>query len=248
MTREWVDEKTAEYEKEVEERTENVVKTIMYFPLLSKSEKNRFANSIRNEQVMISLQTMIDINSVIEEDIEKRNMWEKFQEDLDIDAYRIMIHWYPLPYENLLDSDPVHFKGDIIITDPCYFYCCERSHSNICDPFMERDTIYGDWGCTTYDDNTGEVLGRFCADSGMVGVYLLDDVLEYNPSFDFHITKPHTTTWIRDFDGTVQFVVSEYEYTFKNEKRTGYELQVVGRGVNMVNGRRVDFTTVQTSF
>ena len=44
--------------------------------------------------------------------------------------------------------------------------------------YICRDTLYGDWSCTTYNSDTHEKLGEFCADSGMVGVYLLDEVLK----------------------------------------------------------------------
>lgn len=57
------------------------------------------------------------------------------------------------------------FKGDIIITDPCYII---RENSDDwtkcgCGDFMEnlgiknylcRDTIYGDWSCTTFNLDT----------------------------------------------------------------------------------------------
>ena len=41
-------------------------------------------------------------------------------------------------------------------------------HTYIC-----RDTLYGDWLCTTFNTDTDEVLGSFCSDAGMVRVFLL---------------------------------------------------------------------------
>lgn len=32
-------------------------------------------------------------------------------------------------------------------------------------------------------------IGGFCADAGMVAVFLLDEVLKYNPNFDYHINR-----------------------------------------------------------
>lgn len=52
-------------------------------------------------------------------------------------------------------------------------------------------------------DRNNVVLGEFCADSGMVGVFLLDEVLKYNPEFDYHINKVFTTTLISGFEGDV---------------------------------------------
>lgn len=43
-------------------------------------------------------------------------------------------------------------------------------------------------------------IGGFCADAGMVAVFLLDEVLKYNPNFDYHINRLWTTTLIKDND------------------------------------------------
>lgn len=70
--------------------------------------------------------------------------------------------------------------------------------------YISSDTLYGDWSCTVFNDKE-EPIGKFCADAGMVAVFLLDEVLKYNPNFDYHINKPWTTTLINDFDGHVDF-------------------------------------------
>ena len=129
------------------------------------------------------------------------------------------------------------FKGDIIITDPCYIICkdddwrkCgygENMEALGIKNYICRDTIYGDWSCTTYNSITDEEIGQFCADAGMVAVFLLDEVLEYNPDFDFHTERPWTTTLIKDFDGEVDFVIEEDE------------VRVVGKG-------NIDFVGLQT--
>ena len=252
MTKERAEKKKAIYEKEYQEMNHRIIDTILSFPLLSEDEKKECLENIDNEEFIVSLQTRISINTYMEDDPEKRNLWKKFQEDLDLDTYSGMLR-YPCFYSGTyyLDSEPVHFKGDIIITDPCYIERDDREldrdqKDRLFKPYMERDTIYGDWSCTTYDEKTNEVLGKFCADSGMVGVFLLDDVLTYNPKFNFHTDNPHTTTWIPDFDGIVQFVVNEVEFTYENEKHIDYELHVVGHGINMKDGREIHFITQQT--
>lgn len=109
--------------------------------------------------------------------------------------------------------------------------------------YMSRHTIYGDWSCTTYNTDTKEKIGKFCADAAMVGVFLLDEVLKYNPEFDWHITRPWTTTLIKDFDGEVNFVVEhvkgEYEedteFWSKGDVWEEDDLKVVGTGnINFV--------------
>ncbi len=89
---------------------------------------------------------------------------------------------------------------------------------------------YGDWSCTTFDEEKN-VLGHFCADSGRVCVALLEDVLRYNPKFDYHITKDWTTTLIENFEGDVELVMDEHNRC----------THVVGKG-------NINFRTSQTGF
>jgi len=152
------------------------------------------------------------------------------------------------------------FKGNIIITDPCYII---RKNSDDwtkcgCGDFMEnlgiknylcRDTIYGDWSCTTFNLDTKKEIGEFCADAGLVAVFLLDEVLAYNPDFDWYESKPWTTTLIRDFDGDIEMKVihiegiydEDTEWYEKGEKWTDDFLSVVGTG-------NINFETHQTRF
>lgn len=158
------------------------------------------------------------------------------------------------------------FKGDIIITDPCYIIKDDSADWRKCD--------YGDWSCSTWStprkDVTAQLeelntlrkvrwelikkygedsvqakiyydkianaslntekIGDFCADSGMVAVFLLDEVLKYNPDFDFHINREWTTTLIKDFDGEVDYYVD-------NEDNA----HIIGVG-------NINFFTTQTGF
>lgn len=170
-----------------------------------------------------------------------------------------------------LDSDPMEFDGDIIITDPCYImreeneltkddwaacnYGSEMEALGIIH-YMTRDTLYGDWSCTTFNTDTKEVIGDFCADAGLVSVFLLDEVLKYNPEFDYHLNKKWTTTWIKDFKGTVEFIVKLTEgyyeedtsYYKKGDYWEDYSVEVVGHGINKVTGEPINFVGKQTGF
>ena len=164
-------------------------------------------------------------------------------------------------YSRYIDSEPTYFDGDIIITDPCYVlkhddwngYEENFEHIGI-KQSMARDTLYGDWSCTTYNSDTGEVLGEFCADAGMVSVLSLDEILRYNPKFDYHTTKPWTTTLIRDFKGSVQFVIKESKWTLDEDTSYGkagdeftdYYVEVVGKGINKKTGEQLNFVGKQT--
>lgn len=121
--------------------------------------------------------------------------------------------------------------------------------------YMTRDTIYGDWGCTTYNAETKEEIGRFCADAGLVSVFLLDEVLRYNPEFNYHKERTWTTTWIPNFKGAVQFVVVREEGFYEEDsdwwkagdKWVEYAVRVVGHGINKVTGEPINFITSQSS-
>ena len=160
-------------------------------------------------------------------------------------------------FSRFQDSEPVEFDGDIIITDPCYILKSDNDwkrsdcgyHLELLGikHFMTRDTIYGDWGCTVFDLNNNHAeLGQFCADAGMVSVMLLDEVLSYNPSFNYHLERKWTTSLIKDFKGSVQFVVHESNYEHGGKIYTDYEVEVVGHGVNKCTGKPIDFIGGQT--
>lgn len=55
-----------------------------------------------------------------------------------------------------------------------------------------------------------ENIGHFCADAGLVSVFLLDEVLAYNPNF-LQWAEDHLwcVTMIKDFDGDVEYYVDE---------------------------------------
>lgn len=140
----------------------------------------------------------------------------------------------------------MEFNGDIIITDPCYVIKDEE-WGDILDElalgergltfewkgmkFLSSDTGYGDWACTTFNLRTGKAIGQFCADAGLVAVFSLEEVLKYDPTFNYHIERPWTTTWIKNFHGEASIVY----FTDQDEVR------VVGNG-------NICFMTTQTGF
>lgn len=127
--------------------------------------------------------------------------------------------------------------------------------------YISESTIYGDWGCTTYQTeeepkeflesilrvlndnleneeygelpilNEGKAIGEFCADAGLVGVFLLDEILAYNPDWKSWIEE-HSwcATIIRDFEGEVEYYID----------KVNKEAHIVGTG-------SINFYTAQTS-
>lgn len=162
------------------------------------------------------------------------------------------------------------FDGDIIITDPCYIirnkngmtkndwhYCKYGEYMGRLGikNYLTHDTIYGDWGCTVFDSDTEKPLGRFCADAGLVSVFLLEEVLAYNPEFNYHVEKPWTTTVIPNFKGTVQIEVVKLTGTYEKDSEywkagdtwEDYCVHVVGHGVDKKTGKPINFISHQTS-
>lgn len=151
------------------------------------------------------------------------------------------------------------FKGNIIITDPSYIIRSEHHDTNpitendwdSCDygdkmevlgikTYLTRNTESSNWSCSTYEKDTHKKLGSFCADTRLVSVFLLDEVLAYNPNFDYHIKRPWTTTLIENFDGEIKIEVVNIKY---EDKETGEimdeEARIIGKG-------NINFYTTQT--
>lgn len=191
---------------------------------------------------------------------------EEYEKLLKLTGIEELFHKYTKKnwIDRYLDGEPMEFDGDIIITDPCYimredddWVTCnygENMEALGITHYMTRDTLYGDWSCTTFDTDTEEAIGEFCADAGLVSVFLLDEVLKYNPGYDWHITKPFTVTMIKDFKGTVIFAVKhidgyyeeDTDYWKKGDYWEYYVLEVVGHGINKVTGKPINFVGKQT--
>lgn len=101
--------------------------------------------------------------------------------------------------------------------------------------YFTEDTLCGDWDCAIYKITTNPYkvihnflqaqvkqedygvdcskLGNFCADSGLVSVFLLDEVRKYNPDIDEWIASHDwCVTKIPNFDGEVNYFVDEHGY------------------------------------
>ena len=76
----------------------------------------------------------------------------------------------------------------------------------------------------------GKAIGEFCADAGLVGVFLLDEILAYNPEWKSWIEE-HSwcATIIKDFKGEVEYYIDKVDG----------EAHIVGTG-------NINFYTAQT--
>jgi len=237
MKQQWVNKKMKERAEKIKSLKEDIRSKLRSLGVYSEGEIEQF---IEQAEKAINLGMCSPVYLM---PIDDPGLRERFVNDVDL-CTNTRQFLTTLPYEDLaitmrkdysrfLDSEPRHYHGDIIITDPCYVPQFHLPSA------MMRDTIYGDWSCTTVDDDTKEKLGEFCADSGMVAVFDLAEVLHYNPGFNYHEMRPWTTTLIKDFDGDCQFIV-------KHHRGDDYSVHVVGQGVNFKTGKPIRFTTYQT--
>ena len=72
-------------------------------------------------------------------------------------------------------------------------------------------------------------MGKFCADAGLVGVFLLDEIKSYNPNYDVERETIYAATLIKDFDGEIWI----------EENREFGNVKIIGRG-------NINFHTEQT--
>lgn len=162
------------------------------------------------------------------------------KDDIYIEIYNQldMIHKVYQKEWNKIVMSPIHLEGDVLITDPCYWVKQDDwgvfefgntwKHLGINNSIC-RDTIYGDWSCHVFNNDTNEILGTFCADSGMVCVCLLDEVKKYSGDTINSYIESGCATVIKKFKGDIQFEIKEDS------------LFVVGKG-------NLNFISKQTGF
>jgi len=269
MTKEQIKEKKKEFKKQHKAVMEKIREVIIDAPWFKSwgaerggyfaysmvvQSYNKYPFNIRDDiavALYAYLTQKLDDNGifVLSEEEKKKEIWEFVDEFLESEKFDEERN---LEYiDTLEDSEPVEFDGDIIITDPCYVVDDDNDWRKVCDtydlnkigvtPSMTRDTIFGDWCCETVDAETYETIGRFCADAGLVSVMPLDEVLKYNPKFDYHITRPDMVTLIRDFKGTVQFTVREFTFDYEGKTITDHRVEIIGRGINKETGEDASF-------
>ena len=114
----------------------------------------------------------------------------------------------------------MNIKGDILITDPCYWmkdeefnkYCLgtEPGEIVLLNPInnmqgMMADTIYGDWHCEVYKTD------------GPVDQSVLEDIIKYN--------KVPVGTLVGEFTADAGLVsISEYNETWDYDKKKAEDL------------------------
>lgn len=281
MNKEWVASKEAECEATARARRAEIVAKINSSEIFTDEDKKILVTILDEEcddayrmfETSAILGLFKNHNNPDDKFIMNFMDIKDFIHSLNADKYEDAVYKANGGLKRYLDSEPMEFDGDIIITDPCYIIRAEHHGTTpltdddwgACEygdnmevlgihNYMTRDTIYGDWSCTVYNTDTREAIGEFCADAGLVSVFLLDEILKYNPDFDYHKERTWTTTLIPNFKGTVQFVVEheegvyeeDCEYWKAGDKWEEYSVHVVGHGINKKTGEPINFRSAQT--
>lgn len=149
------------------------------------------------------------------------------------------------------------FEGTLVITDPCYFIKDDGENESDWDRcnyglnlsvlgfnnYICTDNLYGNWSCTLYnlvniknmlsDDNVE--LSQFSSDSGLVGVFYLEDILKYDSEFNLKNFLHNEVAVVENFRGTVDII------NRNNKQDIEAEVMVVGLG-------NINFFSLQTGF
>lgn len=116
----------------------------------------------------------------------------------------------------------------------CTTYQTEKEPKELLESILR--VLNDNLECGEYEDDESSVfceskdIGGFCADAGLVGVFLLDEILAYNPNWKSWIEE-HSwcATIIENFEGEVEYYIDKV-----NE-----EAHIVGTG-------SINFYTAQT--
>jgi hypothetical protein len=119
----------------------------------------------------------------------------------------------------------MRFDGDIVIADPVYIATLSDWDKCSCgnnlpvigfENFLADSTLCGDWECYIIDDKNKQI-GHITADSGQVGVFMMDEVKKYDRKiYEFIKQNKHDVCIICNFHGDIQFYESiqdDIEYT-----------------------------------
>ena len=220
MKQAWVNKKEKIRKEKIESLTNEIRSKLLAFGPYSKEEVEVFMDeamkSAKNGFYQPAYMFPYGNDAIMKRWESELSLWTKTVALLEALPYKDLAIAVNTDYEIYLDSDEKHFRGDIIITDPCYVIKDDdwgdvvsgKPVTAELPSAMMRGTLYGDWSCTTLNTLTKEPIGCFCADAGMVAVFDLAEVRRYDPDFDYERrVKNGAATLIKDFDGTCQFVV-----------------------------------------
>ena len=110
--------------------------------------------------------------------------------------------------------------------------------------WLTRDTLYGDAAFSVVDVDSDEEIGEFYVEGGSFAVVALDELRNYYPELVDGIEENDEVVLVKDFKGTIQYVVEENA----NNKWQPYRAKLVLSGINQTTGDKVNFETRQSSY
>lgn len=139
----------------------------------------------------------------------KKDDWEKSYHGRKMNIFGISNYitestligdWNCIVYET--KQNPNYVIKIIVKANKYYYDNCENDINEI-----ELDHLYNKYMHSVSECADNE-LGIFCADSGLVSVFYLDDILKYNPDFSKWADEHDwCVTEIQDFNGNIEYVI-----------------------------------------
>lgn len=128
------------------------------------------------------------------------------------------------------DSGKIEFANvSVVITDPCYLTRKIKdgfdsvTDWDLCNYGEHMDKLgfttfktfrngVGDGAWKVFDSKSGKKLGEIWADSGLTGIYLLNDITNYNPTarvLQSEPEQPHGAIILKNFTGAINWRFEE---------------------------------------
>lgn len=230
-------------------------------------ENKDFANALKNFEKQMEIEKESDVKQyLVKQFFELHQVFssmevEKYKEDYENNQSKMAKLFYILDniwkmgvkltfLDDIVDKGPLKVENKtIVITDPAYLvdeddeelkkcdFCLNLGALGMHNNLVSR-TLSGDWSCTTYNVDTKEKLGNFCADTGLVSVCLLDEILTYDKSLlEWLNLHNWCATVIENFTGEIWIKIEKDESEDENEDN--YTAYVEGIG-------NINFKTTQT--
>lgn len=254
MNKEWYDRECCWLDKQISDKKSTILKYIVNVPYLSNEVKEKIKAAFEKtcENTEVTLYSLFFRSLLVYENVTEKQIKQFLDNVPDLSkftglAYKRQI----LPL--FLDSKELFFNGDIIITDPSYFFYdkekwndedWEKSNKgkNLeqfgFSQYYSRETIEKEWYCSLYHQKRDKIpflsnpVGSFKITEGVICVGYLKDVLNYNPDFFLSSVPDSYYTILKGFRGTVQFVVKPYNPNIVDIDSENMYLEVITQGLS----------------
>ncbi len=254
MIKRWVDAKNREYNEQILKLRKEVIKSIIKEKSINYNLRLKAKDFVKENKGTAAYELLkAEIKS------EEKMNWLDSLNLPGFDKYEIT------PYMKCLDSKNIHIKGKVIITDPIFLFNIKINGEitflqkawEVSDrgtklemfgfkDFICEDTSNGESFYEVYINQKRKPEGYFTSKTGIIGVFLLDEIMKFNPYFmDYYNYHMEDFAVINNFDGNVR-VFREVYWENENleiEKRIMYYKYLLGVGDNSRSKKHIVFKT-----